>query len=38
MTKDAKPNDKQYVFDRVFNETENNITVYQGNIDVRISL
>ena len=30
VTKDAKPNDKQYVFDRVFNEQENNQIVYQG--------
>ena len=30
VTKEAKPNDKQYAFDRVFNEQENNQIVYQG--------
>ena len=30
VSKDSKPNDKQYLFDRVFNETENNNIVYHG--------
>ena len=32
VTKEAKPTDKQYVFDRVFNEKENNKIVYQGKL------
>lgn len=29
VTKDNRPNDKQYVFDRVFNDKENNQIIYQ---------
>ena len=32
VTKEAKQTDKQYVFDRVFNEKENNKIVYQGKL------